>query len=78
MSDVSGIAYFAALGFLFVIFCAFIDGLVNRLRNRKKQPKTSVNKPIIHEKSEEDREYNTTYGEDDWEQEDDEFHEEVY
>jgi hypothetical protein len=58
MSDVSSIGFIAALGFLFVVFCAFINGLINQLRNRKKQPKISVNKPIVNEKldPEEERE----------------------
>ena len=56
MSDLSGIGYFAALVFLGSIFIAFLKGIIDLSKNRKKQPKTSVSEPIINNESEEDRE----------------------
>lgn len=50
MSDLSGIGYFAALGFLFVVFLAFIKDVIDQLRNRNKKPKTSVSKAISDDK----------------------------
>jgi flagellar biosynthesis/type III secretory pathway M-ring protein FliF/YscJ len=43
-SDISSIGILAALGFLFVVFLAFIKGVIDELKNRNKKPKTSVNK----------------------------------
>jgi len=54
MSDLGSIGILAALGFLFVVFLASIKGLIEQLRNRNKQPKTSISESINSEK--EDRE----------------------
>ena len=79
MSDLSGIGYFVALVFLFALGLAAIKGIIEQGKNRKKQPKTQ---PTVNSNSEtknsEDIEHDVTYREDDFEQEDDEFHEEVY
>lgn len=77
MSDLSGIGYLAALIFLGAIFLAAIKGLIDQSKNSKKQPKTE---PTVSSNSEtkKEPEHDVTYGEDSFEQEDDEFHEEVY
>jgi flagellar biosynthesis/type III secretory pathway M-ring protein FliF/YscJ len=82
MSDLGSIGILAALLFLFAVFLAFIKNVIDELRNRNKQPKTSVKKAKVSDNSQtrnsEEPEHNVTYGQDTFEQEDDEFHEEVW
>jgi hypothetical protein len=66
VSDLSGIGYLVALLYLFVIFLAFLKGVIEQWRNRNKKPKTSVSKlifskSIINNESEEKREIEEDY-----------------
>ena len=78
MSDLSGIGYLAALIFLFAMGLAILKGIFDLSKNHKKHPKKPDSKPIVSSNSEGDREHDTTYGEDTFEQEDDEYQEEVW
>jgi flagellar biosynthesis/type III secretory pathway M-ring protein FliF/YscJ len=82
MSGIGAIGILAAIGFLFAVFLAFIKGVIEQLRTHNKKPKKPDSKPKLSNNSEtknsEDSEHDVTYGEDSFEQEDDEFHEEIW